>query len=154
MGSLVKKINTKIEGVLLTPLKTIDVAGGDVRQAMKRNDPGYAGFGEAYFSIVKSGVVKAWKRHKLMTLNLVVCSGKVRFVIYDDRQDLDSENLFQEVVLSNENYFRLTVPPRVWMGFQGIGAEVNMLLNIVDIEHSSEEIDHLTLDDINFNWER
>lgn len=153
MGSLMKKTDTQIEGVLLTPLKTIDVAGGDVRHAMKRNDPGYVGFGEAYFSIVKTGVVKAWKRHKLMTLNLVVCSGKIRFVIYDDRQDLSSEDLIQEVVLSSENYSRLTVPPMVWMGFQGIGAEVNMLLNIVDIEHSTEEVDRLTLNDISFNWE-
>ena len=88
-----------------------------------------------------------------MTLNLVVCSGKIRFVIYDDRQDLSSEDLIQEVVLSSENYSRLTVPPMVWMGFQGIGAEVNMLLNIVDIEHSTEEVDRLTLNDISFNWE-
>ena len=89
-----------------------------------------------------------------MTLNLVVCSGKVRFVIYDDRQNLDKNNVFQEVVLSSENYFRLTVPPMVWMGFQGIGANTNMLLNIVDIEHSSEELDRLSLNEINFNWER
>ena len=100
MGSLMKKTDTQIEGVLLTPLKTIDVAGGDVRHAMKRNDPGYVGFGEAYFSIVKTGVVKAWKRHKLMTLNLVVCSGKIRFVIYDDRQDLSSEDSLKIFKLS------------------------------------------------------
>ena len=154
MSSLKKEANTQIEGVLLTPLKTIDVTGGDVRHAMKKSDPGYNGFGEAYFSIVESGVVKAWKRHKIMTLNLVVCSGKVRFVIYDDRQNLDRNNVFQEVVLSSENYFRLTVPPMVWMGFQGIGGNTNMLLNIVDIEHSSEELDRLSLNEINFNWER
>ena len=89
-----------------------------------------------------------------MTLNLVVCSGKVRFVIYDDRRNLDKNNVFQEVLLSSENYFRLTVPPMVWMGFQGIGVNTNMLLNIVDIEHSSEELDRLSLNEINFNWER
>ena len=55
MGSLMKKIQIlKLKESLLTPLKTIDVAGGDVRHAMKRNDPGYVGFGEAYFSIVKT----------------------------------------------------------------------------------------------------
>ena len=153
MSSLKKEANTQIEGVLLTPLTTIDVTGGDVRHAMKKCVPGYYGFGEAYFSIVESGVVKAWKRHKIMTLNLVVCSGKVRFVIYDDRRNLDKNNVFQEVVLSSENYFRLTVPPMVWMGFQGIGGNTNMLLNIVDIEHSSEELDRLSLNEINFNWE-
>ena len=29
----------------------------------------------------------------------------------------------------------------------------NMLLNIVDIEHSPEEIDRLTLNEINYSWE-
>ena len=152
MGSLAKKSNKQIDGVLITPLKTIDVAGGNVRHAMKKSDLGFAGFGEAYFSIVNTGIVKGWKRHKLMTLNLVVCFGEVRFVIYDDRSDQE-DNLFQEVILSSENYSRLTVPPMVWMGFQGVGAEQNMLLNIVDIEHSAEEIDRLDLKDINFNWE-
>ncbi len=153
MGSLTKKTNKQIEGVLITPLKTINVEGGNVKHAMKKSDPGFAGYGEAYFSIVDYGTIKGWKRHKLMTLNLVVCSGKVRFVIYDDRRDQTEDSHFQEVILSSENYSRLTVPPMVWMGFQGVGAELNMLLNIVDIEHSAEEIDRLELNEINFNWE-
>ena len=152
MGSLAKKSNKQIDGVLITSLKTIDVEGGNVRHAMKKSDPGFAGFGEAYFSIVNPGTVKGWKRHKLMTLNLVVCFGKVRFVIYDDSRDQE-ENLIQEVILSSDNYSRLTVPPMMWMGFQGVGTESNMLLNMVDIEHSAEEIDRLELNDINFNWE-
>ena len=154
MGSLAGNINSQIDGVLVTPLKIVDLAGGDILHAMKKNDPGYIDFGEAYFSKVKSGVIKGWKRHKLMTLNLIVCVGEVRFVIYDDRRKITSENLFQEVILSNENYARLTIPPMVWMGFQGIRSETNMLLNIVDIEHQPEEIDRLTLNDINFDWER
>ena len=141
-----------IPDVQLTSLKIINTPGGDVLHGMKNDDPGFAGFGEAYFSIVNPGTVKGWKRHKLMTLNLVVCFGKVRFVIYDDRRDQE-DNLFQEVILSSDNYSRLTVPPMMWMGFQGVGTESNMLLNMVDIEHSAEEIDRLELNDINFNWE-
>jgi dTDP-4-dehydrorhamnose 3,5-epimerase len=142
-----------IGGVIITPLKVIDVKDGNVLHGMKRSDPGYVGFGEAYFSLVQSGAVKAWKRHKVMTLNLIVCLGEVRFVMYDNRQDSASENMFQEVILSNENYCRLTIPPMVWFGFQGIRPEKNMLMNIVDIEHSPEEIDRLTLSEINYNWE-
>jgi dTDP-4-dehydrorhamnose 3,5-epimerase len=143
-----------IDGVLLTPLKVIDVQGGNVMHGMKKSDTGYLGFGEAYFSMVESGAVKAWKRHKLMTLNLIVCSGGVRFVMYDDRKDSVTKNMFQEVLLSNDNYCRLTIPPMVWFGFQGIRSETNMLLNIVDIEHLPEEIDRLKLNEINYNWER
>ena len=87
-------INTNIEGLLLTPLKIIDVPGGAVLHGMKSSDPGYSGFGEAYFSRVEPGVIKAWKKHNLMTLNLVVCAGRIKFVVYDDRSGSTSNGIF------------------------------------------------------------
>ena len=66
-----------LDGVMITPLKIIQVPGGDVSHAMKISDPGFAGFGEVYFSNIESGVVKAWKRHRQMTLNLVVSVGAI-----------------------------------------------------------------------------
>ena len=74
-----------ISDVLVTPLKIIDTVGGNVMHAMKDNDIGYAGFGEAYFSIIGFNAIKAWKRHKEMTLNIVVPHGEIKFVLFDDR---------------------------------------------------------------------
>ena len=61
-----------IDDILVTSLKRIEVKGGDVLHAM--NDIQVSGFvlGEAYFSFVEPSFIKAWKRHKEMTLNLVV----------------------------------------------------------------------------------
>ena len=53
---------------------------------MKETSAGYAGFGEAYFSQVDKGAIKAWKRHKKMTLNLLVPVGEIKFVLFDDRE--------------------------------------------------------------------
>ena len=103
------KINN-IAGVLVSPLKIIDVQGGDVLHAMNSSDSSYFGFGEAYFSMVESGAVKAWKRHREMVLNLIVPIGQVRFIIYDDRENSLSNGVYQEVTLSLENYVRLTIP--------------------------------------------
>ena len=64
MGQCVIESISNIDGVLLTPLKVIDVPGGDVLHGMKSSDSGYLDFGEAYFSEVEPGAVKAWKRHK------------------------------------------------------------------------------------------
>jgi dTDP-4-dehydrorhamnose 3,5-epimerase len=143
---------SKIEGVLLTQLKVIEVPGGDVLHGMKSSDPGYLGFGEGYFSTVKHGAVKAWKRHHKMTLNLVVPLGSIYFVIYDDRKNSLSNGVYQEVVLSRNNYYRMTVPPMVWMGFQGVGKNTNMLLNIADIEHTYDEADRRDINEIKYNW--
>lgn len=143
-----------IEGVILTPLTIVETTGGDVLHGIKTTDHGYAGFGEAYFSRVESGAIKGWKRHHSMVLNLIVPVGAIRFVIYDDRLGSLSLKQCQVVTLSErDNYCRLTVPPMLWLGFQGIGHS-NILLNIASIGHSSDEVDRKKLKDINFDWER
>ncbi len=139
-----------IKGVLTTPLDVINTPGGNVMHAMKESSAGYAGFGEAYFSQVNNGVIKAWKRHKEMTLNLMVPVGKIRFVLFDDRNA--SNNQFQELIISRDNYCRLTVPPMIWMGFQGLSGSGSILLNIANIEHNPHEVDKKNLEQIEFNW--
>ena len=139
-----------IKDVVITHLDVIDTPGGNVLHAMKGSSAGYSGFGEAYFSQVDKGAVKAWKRHKKMTLNLVVPVGAIKFVLFDDR---DMSNIqFQEIIISRDNYCRLTVPPMVWMGFQGLSSEGSMLLNIANIEHDPGEVHSLEIDKINYDW--
>ena len=141
-----------IHGVLFTPLQTCNVDAGNVLQAMGTSSKGFVGFGEAYFSTIKFGAVKAWKRHHRMTLNLVVPYGNVRFVIHDARPDSPSFNTFQEIVISPASYARLTVPPMLWMGFQGISRDDSIVLNLANIEHDIEEADRVSEDEFSFDW--
>lgn len=141
-----------VRGVTLTVLKRIPTPGGDVLGAMTSTDPGFAGFGEAYFSIAKPGAVKAWKSHRKMTLNLVVPVGTIRFVIHDNRDNSPSHGLVEQVTLSQSNYQRLTIPPMVWLGFQGIGAIDAMLLNVANIAHDPLEVDRQPPDAFPFDW--
>tara|TARA_B110000008_G_C16975104_1_gene565532 strand:+ start:3315 stop:3755 length:441 start_codon:yes stop_codon:yes gene_type:complete len=144
-----------IDGVIVTPLAMIETYGGDVLHAMKASDRGYSGFGEAYFSTIEPNSIKGWKRHKEMVLNLIVPIGSVRFILYDDRNSQDNITQFQEEILSIGNSFsRLTIPPMVWLGFQGLDNETSLVLNIANIEHSPEEIERKDLDEINFNWNK
>jgi dTDP-4-dehydrorhamnose 3,5-epimerase len=142
-----------INDVIITTLKIINVTGGDVLHGMKCSDEGFVEFGEAYFSIVEPGAVKAWKRHTRMTLNLIVPVGSIRFVIYDDRPDSSTNGQFLEVTLSKQkNYCRLTVPPMVWLGFQGVDEAPSMLLNIASILHQLKEADRKDLKEFKFDW--
>ena len=143
-----------MSGVLMTPLNIISVPCGDVLHGIKKDDAGYSGFGEAYFSTIDSGAIKAWKRHREMTMNLVVPVGEIRFVIYDDRPSRSADKIFHQVVLSRKQYCRLTVPPMVWMGFQGLGSNENMLLNFSNIKHSAHEVDRLDRNEIVFDWNK
>jgi len=136
-----------VEGITVTSPKRIPVPGGDVLHVMKKRDNGYVGFGEAYFSFIEPGVVKAWKRHLQMTLNLVVPIGDVRFVF------IDESGAIREEEIGESRYVRLTVPPRIWFGFQAISARQALLLNIADIEHVPDEIERRELSEMNYSWE-
>jgi dTDP-4-dehydrorhamnose 3,5-epimerase len=133
--------------ILLTPLSRIKTAGGDVLHAMKQIDVGYAGFGEAYFSWVSAGSVKAWKRHTRMTMNVLVPVGQVRFVFR-----LDSTDEFRVEEIGVDRYMRITVPPGIWFGFQGLAAPQSLVLNIASIPHEPKEVERLALSDIKYGW--
>ena len=61
--------------------------------------------------------------------------------------------LFFIYVFSKENYYRLTIPRMLWMGFQGLGERAGMLLNIADIMHTPQEFDRKEKNEIQYNWE-
>ena len=140
----------KLTDILVTPLSRIDTTDGDVLHAMKQKDAGYDGFGEAYFSWVFAGAIKAWKRHTQMTMNVVVPVGQVRFVFRCVNADGIEEFRVEEIGV--DRYARLTVPPGIWFGFQGLHTPQSFLLNIANIPHDPNEVEHLALTDINYVW--
>ena len=144
-------------GVTLTPIRRIPVRNGDVLHALKSTDTTYAGFGEAYFTMIETGAVKGWKRHNRMVMNLVVPMGAVRFVVHDDRQPEGAPERFLSFVLSPdaaETYGRLTVEPGLWMAFQGVGRETSLILNFASTLHDPREADSRAVEDIAFAWPR
>jgi dTDP-4-dehydrorhamnose 3,5-epimerase len=139
-----------LAAILLTPLPRIETAGGDVMHAMKQSDAGYFGFGEAYFSWVAAGAVKGWKRHIRMAMNLVVPLGKVRFVFRSVRPAEGDEFRIEEIGV--DRYVRITVPPGIWFGFQGLDAPQSLVLNIASISHDPDEVERLELSEVKYAW--
>lgn len=145
-------MSSQLDGVLLTSLREIPTPGGNVLHAIKAVDPGFSGFGEAYFSQVEPGATKPWKRHRRMILNIVVPVGAIRFVLYDDRPGSPTAGRYQDIVLSPEHYCRLTVPPMLWMAFQCHGASRALLLNVANLAHDPAEADRKALEEISYHW--
>ena len=148
-----------IEGVIVTPLKQIYHPKGDVFHAMKCFDPGFEGFGEAYFSSIIGGLVKAWKLHTKMTLNLVCIVGRIHFVLFDGRENSTTKGEIMEITLSpkkTETYRRLSIPPGVWIGFVGIDESRSILLNMANIPHDPTEQVNIPIEvsDIKFDFDK
>lgn len=145
-----------IKDVIITPLKQIKHPKGDVYHAMKNNDPGFINFGEAYFSSIFCGLIKAWKLHTRMTLNLVCIVGKIHFVLYDGRENSSTKGNFMEITLTPETqelYRRITIPPGVWMAFVGIAEGKSILLNVADIPHDPNEQLNIPIEESNIEFD-
>jgi len=136
-----------LEQIVVTPLQQIYTPGGDVLHGLKASESSFKGFGEAYFSWIEPGTVKAWKRHLMMTMNLISPVGKVRFVFHDPIY-----GTFREESIGQSNYCRLTVPPKIWFGFQGQASTPSLLLNLASTSHDSGEVERTNVDCYNFCW--
>ena len=70
--------------------------------------------------------------------------GKFSIIERDDEKEEYSSSEaeeYEEVILSPNEYIRLTVPPGIWFGFKGLGKPVNLISNIADIEHDPSEVE-------------
>lgn len=129
-----------IKGVEIHPLKQIPDERGKVMHMLRRDDPWFSEFGEIYFSVVFPGAIKAWHLHKRMTLNYAVPSGRIKLVLYDDRDDSPTRGELQEVFTGEDGYALVSVPPGVWNGFKGIGSAPAIVANCATIPHDPDEI--------------
>lgn len=141
-------------GVVVTPLRRIVDARGSVMRMLRADSPVFRSFGEIYFSTVRPGVIKAWKRHRRMTLNLTVPVGLVRAAAYDDRPDSPTRGMTATWLLTPDDHRLLTVPPGLWFGFQGLGEGESLIANCPDIPHDPDEADNLPADDpaVPYDW--
>ena len=131
--------------IIIKPLKKINLEDGDVLHALKSSEDEFHGFKEAYFSTIKKNKIKAWKRHLLMTMNLIIPVGKVQFNFYDD-----NKNLLKNTIVGEDNYCRITVPPMIWFGFKGLSSHTSYILNITDEPHNPSEVERKPLSFLNF----
>ena len=131
--------------IKIKKLKKFKLEDGDVYHALKASESEYYGFKEAYFSTIKNNKIKAWKRHYKMTMNLIVPIGKVQFVFYDE-----NKNLLKNLMIGEENYSRITVPPMIWFGFKGVSLDTSYILNISNEIHDPLEVERKPLTFLNF----
>lgn len=112
-----------IDGVQVIPLARIPDERGTVLHMLKRTDPHFREFGEIYFSTVYPGVVKGWHWHEEMGLNYACVLGRVKLVLFDEREGSPTKGQLMELFLGPDNYHLVVVPPKIWNGFKGMPGE-------------------------------
>ena len=142
------KGTNKIEEIEISNLKIINTLGGNVFHILKSHESSFKSFGEAYFSSIDFGVIKGWKFHTEMTSNIVVPVGLIKFVFWDP----DYIDEYRSETIGENRYSRLTIPPKIWFGFQGVSTNPSLLLNISNIEHDANEVIRKEIKEVNYKW--
>ena len=146
------KIKSFIQGVEIIKKNQIVDDRGVILHMLRVDDKNYKKFGEVYFSTINPNKIKAWHFHKLMTLNYAVVHGSIKLVLYDDRDESKTKGTIQEIILSNENHYLVSIPPKIWNGFCSSNNKHAILANCSDIPHDKEEIIRLPFDDPKFPY--
>ncbi len=141
-------VKTSVDGALTVELRQIPTPGGPVLHMLRADSPMFKGFGEVYFSEVEPGAVKAWKFHKRMTQHFAAPVGRIKVVLYDDREGSPTRGAVAEVELGRPDaYNLLRIPPRVWYGFTCTGGAPALVCNVADLPHDPEESVRAEVDD-------
>jgi dTDP-4-dehydrorhamnose 3,5-epimerase len=129
-----------IKDVLITELKVIKDDRGKVMHMMRNDSSVFKSFGEIYFSTIYKDAIKAWHLHKEATLNYACVSGKVKLVLYDDRFDSSTKSTYEEIILTPEKYFLISIPPNIWNGFKGLDEGESIIANCLNLPHNEKEM--------------
>jgi len=155
MDVIVSDLN-KIDGLTAVALQELSDEYGAVLHMLRDDSPDFDKFGECYFSEILPGAVKAWKLHSEQTQNIAVPVGKIRLVIFDDREGSGTRGNIRTQELGRPNtYFRMKIPPGLWYGFKCISDVPALLVNCTDLPHDPAESERKHIDDrsIPFNWQ-
>lgn len=148
-------VENQIQGVNFINLSQIGDQRGSVLHMLRSDAQDFTQFGECYFSEIFPGAVKAWKRHTEQTQNIAVPVGRIRLVIYDNRDFSTTKGKLIDIELGRPDaYNRVKIPPGVWYGFKCISIEAALLVNCADYPHNKSESEVISYDDpsIPYKW--
>lgn len=149
----------RIAGVQLKRLKVIPDDRGRLMEILRADDALFEGFGQAYITTAKPGVVKAWHHHKLQADHWVCLIGRARVGLFDPREGSPTRGRVNEFLMTPEDPCLLKIPVGVYHGFKASapGAE-SMILNIPTVPYNyatPDEYRHDPFDPaIPFDWRK
>jgi len=119
-----------IDGVRIVRLKKVVNDRGHLMEVQRRDDGHFIGFGQAYVTCTRPGVIKAWYRHHEQIDQIALIRGAATVALFDDRPHSASTGRTVECVLTEDSPALVQIPPGVWHGFQAQGPEPLYLLHL------------------------
>lgn len=153
-------ITPTIEGVTVRPAPTHTDHRGSVVELLSSTWPEHFGDGapHIYLATVVPGVVKGWVCHVGQDDRSVALFGRLRWVLYDGREDSPTQGLIQTVTQTEASRALITVPDGVWHAVENVGPTEAGFVNMptVPYDHGDPDKHRLPIDTdkIPFSFER
>jgi dTDP-4-dehydrorhamnose 3,5-epimerase len=143
-----------IEGLRVVPLRRIPDERGTIYHMLRATDEHFVEFGEIYFTSIYNGVIKGWHKHREMTLNYACIFGRIKLVIYDDRDGSPTRGELVELFLGPDDHSLAIIPPDVWNGFKGMSEPFALVANCATHPHDPSRTTRLDPFDpaIPYDW--
>ncbi len=158
--TLPKRVSPARTGCLhqvnIISLKKVITERGYLMEVQRCDDSFCPDFGQAYVTMTKPGVVRAWYRHREQVDQIALVKGHLLLVLVDSREDSPTFQGLQEIRISEDAPALVQIAPGIWHGFQALGGEEAYLLHLntrpFDFDHPDEE--RLAADDpgIPYRW--
>ena len=97
--------------------------------------------GDLYISQIKSGEIKAWRKHKIHEALFIVVSGKVQFKCQDNKK-----NLIMNKIISLDSCNLIKIKSNTWYGFKGLSSTTSSVLVLINGLHSESEVERMESD--------
>ncbi len=124
-----------IHDLQIVPLRRIPDERGTIMHMLRATDPHFIGFGEIYFTTIYRDVVKGWHRHRDMTLNYACVHGRIKLVVFDDREGSPTRGSLTEVFMGTDSHLLAVIPPGVWNGMKGMSDPFALVANCATHGH-------------------
>ena len=103
---------------------------------------------EIYLSLINKNQIKAWKKNNINKTEIIVLSGKVKFVFYDELN-----NRFKKSIISHKSNNKIIILKGIWYGFQNIYTSQSKLLSLTYPRFKENNIQRKKIAEFNYNWE-
>jgi len=145
-----------IEGVQVKELKVLRDERGRLMEILRDDDRMFQRFGQVYMTTCNPGYVKGWHYHKEQTDYFTCIKGKIRLVLYDVREGSKTKGEINEFIISLEEPKLVKIPPFVFHGFEALGNEEAIVINVPTEHYDYKKPDEFRVDpfnnDIPFKW--
>lgn len=133
--------NAEIEGLRIVSLKLVRNERGHLMEVQRCDDSAYLGFGQAYITSTRPGVIKAWYRHQTQIDQIAFVKGRLKVALFDSRSSSSTRGNCREIMMDENTPLLVQIPPGIWHGFQAIGPEETFLLHLNSVPFNFEKPD-------------